>query len=317
MNTFRTLFQIPIADFDISHSDKVFMLGSCFSTEIGEKMRNANFDTTVNPGGIVFNPASMARNLELYQSPKKWTPDRLIQRQELWLSWDHQGHSHSMEKDELVERLKAELTLANEKLKEATVLILTLGTAFTYYEQKTGMVVNNCHRFPQSDFQKKMLEPSACAQLLSDQISDLLAVKPDLKIIITISPVRHTRDGMIENQRSKASLILAVQQLQLLFPQISYFPAYELLLDDLRDYRFYGQDMIHPNGVAVDYIWQHFRATYFNLQTQNLSDQIDEFHREFSHRPLQPDSKENQARLEILRSKIAQFESETGIQLNL
>lgn len=266
-----TKIPIPKADFEIEAGAKVLLLGSCFADEVGEKMVRGGFDALVNPFGTLYNPASIAASLLRSISEREYMADgaELVhdEVQGVWHSWMHHSRFSSANKEELLQRLNATMMQVSDFLRKADVLIITLGTAIIYRMKETGMLVANCHKQPDALFDRQRL--SACD--ITDQWQTLLqsleSINPKMKIIFTVSPIRHKRDGMHVNQISKGILLQAVDEL--VGHHINYFPAYEIMLDELRDYRFYADDMIHPSPLAVEYIWQRFQDTYFSNKTKD------------------------------------------------
>lgn len=277
--------KIPItkADFEIEAGAKVLLLGSCFADEVGEKMKAGGFDALVNPFGTLYNPASIAASLLRSISEREYTENgvELVHDdiQNVWHSWMHHSRFSSADRGELVQRLNAAMMQVSDFLREADVLIVTLGTAIIYRMKETGMLVANCHKQPDALFDRQRLSAYDIADQWQMLLQLLESINPKMKIIFTVSPIRHKRDGMHVNQISKGILLQAVDDLvgsdqasrqhSSIGGQRSYFPAYEIMLDELRDYRFYADDMIHPSPLAVEYIWQRFQDTYFSNKTKD------------------------------------------------
>ncbi|MEI2750388.1 MAG: GSCFA domain-containing protein [Ferruginibacter sp.] len=232
-------------DLKISHRHQLFLAGSCFTEQIGSKLSWHKFRTIDNPHGILFNPVSIAQAIHTYIINKEYKAEDLFYHHELWGSWDHHTRFSSPEQKNSLELINASQQKAHHFLKEANWLLLTLGSAFVY-ELEDKRVVANCHKVPADKFNKRLLKEAEVIAVLQHMIKELQQFNPALNIIFTISPVRHLRDGFVENNRSKATLISAVHQLTENNSGVFYFPAYELVIDDLRDYRFYAEDMVHP-----------------------------------------------------------------------
>jgi hypothetical protein len=271
----------------ISYSDKILLLGSCFADNIGTKFGEYYFPTTVNPFGTMYNPASIASALHTAQSPHHVSP--IIHHNGLWHSFSHHGSFSCVGKEQLLnvcERSRRELQYA---LQQATIMIITFGTAWVYeYE---GQVVANCHKMPANRFVRRRLTVDEIVEMWKP----LLDSMPDKHWIFTVSPIRHVKDGLHDNQLSKAILLQAIEQLGQLpiaNSQLSYFPSYEIMIDELRDYRFYSEDMVHPSPVAVDYIWQRFVDTYMSKDTQTEMCTLHQLWRDRHHRFLHPDSED-------------------------
>jgi len=295
MPNFRTNFLVPPASFSISHHDQVLLLGSCFTEHIGTKLAADKIPTLVNPFGIVYNPVSMARCLErLWAENAYFSKTDLFEHQGLWHSWEHHGHFSKPDAEATLDHLNAAYTKAAQALRQSNRLLLTMGTADVFLLRETEKVVANNHKMPAAHFDSRRLSVDEIVQHLVAVLQKIKTEQPDLQVILTVSPVRHLRAGAIENQRSKATLLLACAEISAQLPFTYYFPAYELLLDDLRDYRFYAADMIHPNEVAIHYIWQHFSQTFFSAETQDLLVQMDKINAALQHRPFHPESAQHQ-----------------------
>ncbi len=314
MKTFRTVFPIPPAPFPLTHTDRVCLAGSCFTEHIGARLSAGKFTTLTNPNGIVYNPVSIAQSLVPDATPaskKQGDPwPHVFSHNGLWHSWEHHGVFSAPDRQALLDRLDRSQREAAAFLQTANRLLMTLGTADVFVLRETGRVVANCHKAPAGWFSQRRLTVHETEQVLADSIQNLKAVVPDLNVILTVSPVRHLRLGAVENQRSKAVLILACAGLCERFDFVHYFPAYELLLDDLRDYRFYAPDMTHPNEMAIDYIWQNVAGVYFPPDTQRLLAQVEKIRQAAAHRPFNPDTDEHRAFARAQMKKIEQLSTE-------
>lgn len=272
----------------ISYSDNILLLGSCFADNIGTKFGEYYFPTTVNPFGILYNPASIASALHTAQSPHHLTP--ITHHNGLWHSFSHHGSFSCASKEQLLNACEQSRAQLREALQQATTVIITFGTAWVYeYE---GQVIANCHKIPANLFVRRRLTVDEIVSIWQP----LLASMPDKHWIFTVSPIRHIKDGLHDNQLSKAVLLQSIEQLsQLSIANCSYFPSYEIMLDELRDYRFYADDMLHPSPVAVEYIWQRFVDTYMTADTQNEMRTLHQLWRDRHHRFLHPESDEAQS----------------------
>ncbi|MCG8490951.1 MAG: GSCFA domain-containing protein, partial [Sneathiellales bacterium] len=241
----------------IDYQSKLLLLGSCFAENIGEKLNYFQFQSLQNPFGILYHPLAMESLVERALNHKTFQDDEVFEMEGMWYSFEAHSDLRSAEKQVLVKKLNKVLQTILQHLQSASHLVITLGTAWAYRHRSTGKLVANCHKVPQKEFSKELLTVQTLKDSLENLLSMVEKINPDLQIIFTISPVRHLKDGFVENQRSKANLISAVHQMQTR-PTVSYFPAYEIMMDELRDYRFYGKDMVHPNDLAVDYIWDKF-----------------------------------------------------------
>lgn len=286
MNQFFTSVNIPASPNKIGYADKILLLGSCFADNIGEKFSEHYFQTTINPFGTLYNPASIAQIVSDVQNLS--FNNRFIHHAGLWHSFSHHGSfSRPNEQDLLFvcEESRAHLSKA---LYEANTVIITFGTAWIYeYE---GLVVANCYKMPANQFVRRCMT----ADEIVECWQPILASMPDKHWIFTVSPIRHIKDGLHANQLSKAILLQAIDTISSRFSSlsISYFPSYEIMMDELRDYRFYAQDMVHPSAVAVDYIWQRFVDTYMTQGTQNEMRTLHQFWLDRHHRFLHPESQE-------------------------
>lgn len=275
----------------ISHADRLMLLGSCFATEIGTRLTEAKFNCDVNPFGVLYNPLSLSTALRRIVTGQPYGADELYQHNGLWHSPMHHGDFSAPDVTEALERINHRLTRAHHSLPQLTRLLLTFGTVWVYEDKESGRVVGNCHKLPERLFRRRLLTVDEVVSDYVSLLSGLLAVCPQLKVLITISPIRHLRDGLHQNQLSKATLLLATERVCSLFPdRVSYFPAYEILLDELRDYRFYAPDMVHPSEVAVSYVWERFSQACFSAETRQLVATCQQLARDLSHRPLRPDS---------------------------
>ncbi|MBN8700183.1 MAG: GSCFA domain-containing protein [Chitinophagales bacterium] len=295
----------------ISHRHKLLLIGSCFTEQIGTKLAHHKFGTLDNPNGILFNPVSIARSVSSYIQNKQYAKEDLFYQNECWNSWEHHSRFSHPDADTCLQRINASQRKAHVFLKEADWLLITLGSAFVYelpspQEEGLGVrsVVANCHKVPTDKFNKRLLPVEEVVSGLQTMIDELRAFNPGLKIIFTISPVRHLRDGFVENNRSKATLIHAVHQLTATNDHSFYFPAYELIIDDLRDYRFFAEDMVHPNYAATNYVWEKFIAACIDEDSQALMKEIAVIMAARNHKPFNPDSEQHrkflQANLERL-----------------
>jgi GSCFA family len=286
MSDFRTAFTLSPFGIELNHATPVLCIGSCFAEHIEKKLQQSKFDTFINPFGIVYNPMSMAETLDFLCNEKKFTQKDIFQQGELWHSFLHHGHFSQLTDFQTLEKINHTLDEARFFLKKTKRIILTLGSANVFFHKKTATIVANCHKVPQQDFEKKRLSVEEITATLQTALQQIKSFSPDIEVILTVSPVRHLRDGFIENQRSKAALLLASEKLCEGLDFVHYFPAYELMMDDLREYRFYEADMIHPNAQAIAYIWQKFQTCFFSKNTQELLQEIEKITSAAQHRPF-------------------------------
>ncbi len=289
---FRTIVEITKQEPTITYADKIMMFGSCFAENIGEKLLKSKFQTTINPFGILYNPESVRISLERILEKKPFIENELFEHEGVWKSFSHHSRFAELTSEAFIENANKKLKETAGFLQTAGFLMITFGTAWIYRLKESGEVVSNCHKLPGTLFVREKLTPKSIVETYAGLIRRLLQVRPAMKIIFTVSPIRHKKDGMHENQLSKAVLLLAIEQLQRLFPScILYFPAYEIVLDELRDYRFYAEDMIHPDKTAIRYIWERFSNCFFSGETQKQLSEIEKIIAAAQHRPFNPQSK--------------------------
>jgi len=285
----------------------MLLLGSCFSENIGAKFEYYKFQSEVNPFGILFHPKAIATFLERVVEQNFYSEEDLIFHNERFHCFDAHSSLSNSNREELLDSLNDILKATYHQINESTHLIITLGTAWVYEYIEQDQVVANCHKIPQKEFCKRILsveEITASLQNIDEQVKKL---NPSLQLIYTVSPVRHTKDGFIENQQSKAHLLSAIHRV-LKECDASYFPSYEIMMDDLRDYRFYKEDMIHPNQVAVNYIWEQFQAVWFHETTKPVMKQVTVIQKGLAHRPFNPESEQHQKFLKGITEKISKLQ---------
>lgn len=303
---FRTPVTIPVSPLRLNHLTKILCIGSCFTEHIGGKLAYYRFPVDINPTGIQYNPASVVKTLESMVLGKGYTREDLERSEDLWFSWGHHGSFSSSDLNGCLEGINSRLSGASAFLRQAAVLCVSFGTAFTYVLKGKGEIVSNCHKQPAELFERRFLDPGRIVSEFTDIAGRISELNPGLRYIFTVSPVRHIKDGMPENQRSKAALHLAVRELCELTGG-EYFPAYEIVMDELRDYRFYAEDMIHPNSTAIDYIWERFRETYLDESAETVCRELDPILSGLRHRPLHRESEAHGRFTESLKRRIAAF----------
>jgi len=286
----------------IDYQSKILLLGSCFSENIGDKLSYFKFQSTQNPFGILFHPKAIENLITNTSNKKVYSSDDLIYQNEIWHSFDAHSSLSSASENELLNKLNVAISLTNKKIKEASHIVITLGTSWVYRYIETDTIVANCHKIPQKKFLKELLSVSEISESLARSISLIKSLNSDAAVIFTVSPVRHLKDGFIENTQSKSHLIAAIHTL-VNEQDVSYFPSYEIMMDELRDYRFYAEDMIHPNKTAINYIWRKFIDTWFSEETKSIMKEIDEIQKGLLHRPFHEDSKLHQQFLLKLEQK--------------
>ena len=289
-------------------STRFLLVGSCFATHIGGQLQRSGLQVEVNPFGVVYNPESIALALEAMLDER--LPDACFfeGRDNLWHSWLHASEFSAPDEATCRKRVGERFTEACGKLRQADVICLTFGTNRVY--EHAGRVVGNCHKEPASQFVERSLTIQEIVERWHTLLERIRTVNPTAEIIFTVSPYRYAKYGMVENQRAKATLLLAIEELTREMERVYYFPAYEILLDELRDYRFYASDMLHPSEVAVNYIWQRFTSWVFTPEALKFAQEWERTERDLAHRPLNPESDAHKAFLEKVMARRAQLECE-------
>jgi hypothetical protein len=283
---FRTVIKCEKSIEKICYDTHLLMLGSCFTENLGMKLKTLKFNITINPFGIVYHPLAVSEQINRIIMGKIYSANELIFDGELWHSFEHHGRFSHCDSSEVLQKINSELLNANIALQQSKWLFITFGTAWGYTLKDEGRIVANCHKFPASKFERIRFNVNDITENWIETITKLQKFNPELKIVFTLSPIRHLRDGAYENQLSKATLLLAIEEIMNKTERTSYFPAYEIVLDDLRDYRFYKEDMVHPNNVAIEYIWQKFCDTFFADNTLGIISEVEDIVKAASHRPL-------------------------------
>ena len=276
-------------------------MGSCFTENVGNKMTELKFPALVNPFGVLYNPVSVRHGLEILIDQKKFTESDLRLFNEQWFSFYHDSEFSDIDKPESLNKINTSIDLAANQLRNSKYLVITFGTAWVYKYLESGEIVSNCHKIPAKEFERHKLCVEEIFVEWANLINRLNELNPDLKIIFTVSPVRHWKDGAVQNQISKSTLFLAIFQIQKIFDNVEYFPAYEIMMDDLRDYRFYADDMLHPSKVAIEYIWEKFSQTYFEKETSDIIKEVYKIITAKNHRPLNLNTDSHK---EFLRNQI-------------
>lgn len=290
METFRTIINPQPSPYKIGYQTPVLFMGSCFTENIGIKMAELKFPVIVNPFGVMYNPVSVQKGMEILIDQKKFEKSDLGFYNDLWFSFYHDTEFSDIDQSKCLHKINLSIEDASKHLRKAKFLFITFGTSWIYNYLQTETIVSNCHKIPAKEFERKRLDAADIFVEWANLLNRLTELNKELKIIFTVSPVRHWKDGAIENQLSKATLILAIHQLKAKFKNVEYFPAYEIMMDDLRDYRFYADDMIHPSKVAIDYIWDKFANTYFEKDTNEIIREIEKIIQAKNHRPINPET---------------------------
>jgi len=288
---FRTKVHIPRMGFTFSHQEKTILTGSCFVENIGSKLEQNKFPVDINPFGILYNPASIATSIHKLLQPERFTQTDLFLHEGVYHSFAHHSRFSTSSESEMLHKINQRLSESAEYLVKADRMIITWGTAYVYKLKINGQVVSNCHKLPEKEFNREILSVSEICEKWKKLLYAIWEQNPDLYILFTVSPIRHWRDGAHQNQISKSILLLAINELIKTFPErTAYFPSYEIMLDELRDYRFYAEDMIHPSSLAIDYIWERFGESFFTPQTHTLLKEWEKIRNALNHIPFQPES---------------------------
>ena len=301
----QTKITVAAPDFLIDYNSRLMMLGSCFAENMGSKFSYYKFDVEVNPCGIIYNPLSVANVLRLIVEGKQFEKSDLRQVGGKWVSLYHHGAFSSTDPDECLRRINDRLTKATGELRTLDLLVITWGTAWVYRYTRENIVVSNCHKIPSQEFERSRLSVEDIVKEYLVLIGRLREINPGLRILFTVSPIRHWKDGAHGNQLSKATLLLAIDRLREELQHVYYFPAYEIVLDELRDYRFYADDMLHMSGFTVDYIWERFLYSFISPEVLGLMNQIGRVNKGVAHRPFDPQSEEYHRLVKKMLAEIA------------
>ena len=305
---FTTQIPIPKTSNPIDYNSRIVSLGSCFAKNIAEKFEYFKFQNIVNPFGIIFNTVSIERIVNRIVNQELFTENDIFFHNDLWHCYEVHSELSNPDKDEFLNNLNEIIESTNQQISKATHIIITYGTSWVYRNIDTNEIVANCHKVPQKQFTKELLSVETNARAIKNTIDLITNINKNAKFIFTVSPVRHIKDGFLENNISKLQLLSAIYQtINHQPPTINYFPSYEILLDELRDYRFYSQDMLHPNQLAIDYIWQRFFQTQISESIYSVMEDVCSIQKDLAHKPFNPNSEKHQHFLSKLRDKIAKL----------
>jgi len=308
MQSFRTIISLKKQPITIHHQTPVMLIGSCFANNIGNKLEDYKFRVQTNPFGVVYNPTSIYNSLNILLDKKTFTSKDLCFYNNKWISIYHYTNFSDENQDKCIKNINECLEKSYGFLRSCRFLFITFGTAMVYEYIKTGQIVSNCHKIPPKEFNQKLLTIEEIVNDYCIILNKLITEIPELQVIFTVSPVRHWKDGATCNQLSKSILNVSIHQLINKFPlNASYFPAYEIVMDDLRDYRYYNSDMLHLNQVAIDYIWEIFLQAYFEPETIKLNHQLDKIISAYHHKPVNPESKEYRQFAESILNYISEL----------
>ncbi len=292
---FRTEITIPTAKDKINHQDAIMSVGSCFADNIAEYLKEYKFKVSANPFGVLYNPKSVLSSIRLLCDPGSFDESALVFRQSEYHSFYHHSDFSHHEREFCLNRIKDSLSFDSDFLRRTEFLIITFGTALIYRHKASGMIVSNCHKIPPGEFIRERLSVQETSDTIREIIDTARNFNSSVKFIFTVSPVRHLRDGATENLRSKSILISALHDVLDSAPDCLYFPSYELITDELRDYRFYAEDMLHPNKIAVDFVWQKFCETLFTGECLDAVNKIKTMRASYKHRVRNPESESHKA----------------------
>ena len=305
---FSTPIQIPRSDISITHSTQIMLLGSCFSEHIGRQLLLHKFRVEVNPFGILYNPFSISRAIRRLLSGAPFSETDLVHYNELYHSLMHHGQFSASRKEECLKKISDRFVQAVDAFRHTSLFLITFGTAYVYRWKESGEIVGNCHQIPADRFRPVRLSVEEIVTEWEEVTGLIKARLPQAGVLFTVSPIRHWKDGAHENQLSKSILHLAIDGLQQRFPDdVRYFPAYEVMMDELRDYRFYDEDMMHPSSSAVEYIWERFSETFFSEETRSVNEEWTQIRKGLAHRPLYPETEAYSTFLAQLSRKLETF----------
>lgn len=305
---FRTQIPISKSNSPIDYNSKILSVGSCFAENMAEKFDYFKFQNETNPFGIIFNPVSIEKLFSRVCKEEWFQEKDVFFHNERWHSFEVHSDLSNADRQELLEMLNKAISETNKKIKEATHIIITFGTSWIYRNLQSAEVAANCHKVPQKQFSKELLPIEVIQKSIQNTIDSIQILNPQINFIFTISPVRHIKDGFVENQLSKSHLFSALHQVikthNSKLITHNYFPSYEIMMDELRDYRFYNEDMLHPNQIAIDYIWKLFSENYISQESISTMQEVDEIQKSLRHRSFNPESEQHQKFLAKLQQKI-------------
>ena len=320
---FRTEIEITSLGVKIGYENRVLALGSCFAAHIARKLAGAKFRVAENPSGILFNPLSIAAAIRSYADPAPVTRGELGFDGEVWHHFGFHGDFSAPTADEALQKMNAARQTGADALRTADRIVFTFGTAWVYKLKSSGKVVSNCHKLPEKMFDRQLLTVGEIVAEWKGLLLSLWEQNPELKILFTVSPIRHWKDGAHGNQLSKATLLLAIDALQKEFPEhTAYFPAYEIMMDELREYRFYADDMLHPSTTAIEYIWERFTGSMLSPDSLSILKEWKDIQKAINHKPFQPESEaykrfisQTLLKMERLNEKFPYFDMTNEVEM--
>mgnify|MGYP005754560201 CR=1 FL=1 len=313
---FRTEVNVPRSHLALTLQQRVITIGSCFAEVIGSKLKSNKVDVLTNPFGTIFNPVSVCRLLKAAAGEDYDFEKHLVHHNGIWYAYDLHSSVSSPNKEQLLQLIQERQKAAAQYLQNASLLIVTLGTAIAYELTDTGNVVANCHKLPAKQFNRVLLNLEDTRLYFQQTLEQLKSINPELKILLTVSPVRHVKEKLTMNSVSKSELRLLCHYLQEANPNVLYFPAYEIMMDDLRDYRYYKDDMLHPTSLAENYIWEKFVEAYYDEPFQKFISEWDKIARALAHKPFHPRTEGHQAFLRSTGKQLQELANKYGINVS-
>ena len=308
---FRTKIPVQQSPFPIDYNAKIVSLGSCFAVNMAQKLEYYKFENSCNPFGIIFNPVSIEKLVERAVNKELFTEKDIFFHNDLWHCFEVHSELSNSDKEGFLDLLNQLVEDTNKQIAKSTHFLITYGTSWIYRNIENNQIVANCHKLPQKLFTKEILSIETIQTAIQNTLSLIQSVNPEAQFTLTVSPVRHIKDGFIENQRSKAHLISGIHSV--LNSQLTinnYFPSYEIMMDELRDYRFYAEDMLHPSALAVDYIWERFKEASISESVFGVMDEVENIQKSLAHKPFNPNSESHLKFEANLRKKITKLESQ-------
>jgi hypothetical protein len=306
---FRTQIPLLNSPYPIDYNSKIVSLGSCFAENMGDKFKYFKLQSSTNPFGIIFNPVAIEKIIDRVVNDVLFTEEDIFFHNERWHSFEVHSDLSDSSPEELLVNLNRIIVETKKQLQEATHIIITYGTSWVYRNTEKNAIVANCHKVPQKRFTKELLIAVDIQERIKNTMRLIQSINPNSNFIFTVSPVRHIKDGFVENQWSKANLITAIHSnLKSEICNLKtavYFPSYEIMMDELRDYRFYAEDMLHPSAMAVDYIWERFKESTISEAAYSAMDVVESIQKGLQHRPFNPHSESHKKFEANLHSKIA------------
>ena len=311
---FRTEIEKIETSVSIDYSSKLFLIGSCFTDNIGKLLDSNKFNILTNPFGVLYNPISVSNSVKNIINKKEYKEQDLIFNNGVWVSLDHHGSFSNISKRACLDSVNQSVKESYAFLQKTDVVFITLGTAWVFEYKKINKTVANCHKIPAKDFNRRLLTVHEIETELENLFIELRKINNKINVVVTISPIRHIKDGLHQNQISKSTLLLAANSLVNKFDYVSYFPSYEIILDDLRDYRFFSDDLVHLSEMAKQYVWRKFAETYIEKTSLDLMSKIEKIQKAAHHRPFNIESEKHQA---FIKSQIKRIEQITADNSNI